>query len=288
MAGLGRGLGSLIPNKKIPIALDDDSPIIEAVGKGEAVVEIDVLKIEPNPYQPRIDFSDEGLDELKESIREHGIIQPLILSKAGPDLWQLIAGERRWRCAKALGLKTVPAIMRDMDDQKKMEIALIENLQRQNLNALEVAIAYQKLLDEFNMGLEQLAQKVGKNKTTISNTLRILTAREEVHQAIREGRITEGHAKVLAGLPEDEQLRVLEEIISGKLSVRDTEKAGREVVKSKNIRNLRKDPELSAKEEQLEKALNTKVEIKRNGDYGQIIIRFFSDEELASLCERLS
>ncbi|MFA6421891.1 MAG: ParB/RepB/Spo0J family partition protein [Candidatus Buchananbacteria bacterium] len=288
LSGLGRGLGSLIPNKKLAsMSFDDDSIMAEVVGKRESVVEIDVQKIVPNPYQPRMDFSEESLNDLSESIKEHGIIQPLIVVKNGPDEWQLIAGERRWRCAKNLGLKTVPVIVRDMTDQKKMEIALIENLQRQNLNALEVAIAYQKLLDEFNMSIDQLAQKVGKNRSTINNTLRLLTAREEVHQAIRDGKISEGHARVLAGLPEEDQLDVLQKILDGTMSVRDTEKTGREIVIKKKLRTLIKDPELTVKEEELEKLLNTRVDIKGSTKAGQIIIKYFSNEEFNEILKKI-
>lgn len=287
MSGLGRGLGSLIPNKKVPIIFDDDSPITEIVGRGESVQEIPVEKIEPNPYQPRMDFSDESLQELEESIKEHGIIQPIIVVKNGFDKWQLIAGERRWRCAKNIGLKTVPSIVRDMDDLKKMEIALIENLQRQNLNALEVAVAYQKLLDEFNISLDDLAKKVGKNKSTVNNTLRLLTAREEVHQAIREGKISEGHARVLAGLPEEDQLAVLKKIMEASMSVRETERVGREIVIKKNLRTLQKDPELTAKEEELEKRLNTKVEIKGSQNSGSILIKFYSSDEFRDIISKI-
>jgi len=287
LSGLGRGLGSLIPNRKIPIVLDDDSPIAEVIGKREMMAEIAVDKIEPNPYQPRMDFDQENLDDLAESIREHGIIQPLIVVRDGQDKWQIVAGERRWRCAKMIGLKTVPAIVREMSDQKKMEIALIENLQRQDLNALEVAVAYQKLIDEFNLSVDDLAKKVGKDKSTVKNTIRLLSAREEVHQAIREGKISEGHARVLAGLPEDDQLEMLGRIIEGKMSVRETERAGRNIVLKKKIRTLLKDPELNAKEEELEKSLNTKVEIKGSPSAGHIIIRYFSRDEFDEIIKRI-
>ncbi len=289
LSGLGRGLGSLIPNKKLStIPIDEDSPIASVMSRNESILEIPVNKIEPNPFQPRFDFSEESLTELMESIKEHGIIQPLIVVRLSADKWQLIAGERRWRSAKKLGLATVPAIVRDMDDQKKMEIALIENLQRQNLNPLEVALAYQKLVDEFNLTLEKLAKKVGKDSSTVKNTMRLLTAREEVHQAIREGKISEGHARVLAGLPEEDQLIVLKRILDEKLNVRDTERAGREVVIKKKIRNLLKDPELTAMEGELEKIFNTRIEIKGSTKKGSILIKFFSEEEYREIIKKLT
>lgn len=288
MSGLGRGLGSLIPNKKInPVILDDGMVIDELTGKREMVSEIPVEKITPNPHQPRKNFNEDSLQGLMESIKEYGIIQPIILFKDGPDSWQLIAGERRWRSAKALGIKTVPAIVRDLSEQKRMEIALIENLQRENLNVLEVAAAYQKLIDEFNLTQEQLSKRVGKSRPVITNTIRILTAREEVHQAIRDGKISDSHARVLAGLPEEDQLELLKRILEDKMSSSQTEKASREIVIKKKIRPVHFDPEVRAKEEELEKSLGTKVEIKKSGGSGQIIIKFFSDEEFREIIDKI-
>ena len=159
---MGRGLGSLIPNKKAKEEFEDEIAKEIFSGKREEIFEIAVSDIVPNPHQPRTSFGEEDLNDLMESIREHGIIQPLIASRMGAGAYQLIAGERRWRAAKALKLKTVPVIVRDFDEQKKLEIALIENLQRKDLNAVETAIAYQKLMDEFNLDQKELARKVGK------------------------------------------------------------------------------------------------------------------------------
>ncbi len=215
------------------------------------------------------------------------LFRSIIVTKEGSDSWQLIAGERRWRSAKALGLKTVPAIVRDMSEQKKMEIALIENLQREDLNVLEVAAAYSKLIDEFNLTQDQLAKKVGKSRPAVTNTIRILTAREEVHQAIRDGKISDSHARVLAGLPEEDQLELLKKILEDKLTSGETERAGREIVIKKKIRPLHSDPEAREAEENLQRALETKVEVRRSGKAGTITIKFFSDEEFREIVKKI-
>ncbi len=299
-SGLGRGLGSLIPAKKTfgsssplsSVTYEDEgySPfasleVSKIVGQ-ENVLPIPVDKITPNPHQPRKNFDQEELNELIESIREHGIIQPLIVSKIG-DSWQLIAGERRWRSAKALDLKTVPAIVRDMTEQKRMEIALIENLQRKDLNPLETAVAYQKLLDEFNLTQDQLAIRVGKSRPGIANTLRLLNIINEAKEALINGTITEGHAKVLAGLPQAEQMAVLEQILAGKLNVREAERITKDVIVDKKIRKVNVDLEVRDKEEKLQQFLGTKVEIKKSGGTGHIAIKFFSDEELQEIYKKI-
>jgi ParB family transcriptional regulator, chromosome partitioning protein len=287
-SGLGRGLGSLIPNKKTAKELlGDSSEVAEILDNKEKISQLSVDKITPNPHQPRSIFNENELAELVDSIKEHGIIQPLIVTKSGSG-WQLIAGERRLRSAKLAGIDKVPAIVREMSEQKKMEVALIENLQRKNLNPLETALAYQKLVDEFNLTQEQLSKRVGKSRSSVANTLRLMTVIDEVKQAIQEGKISEGHARVLAGLPEKDQLVTLKKIIDGSLSVRDTEKVGKEVVVKKSIRKVQFDPEVKAKEDELQSALGTKVEIKKTGSSGQIIIKFFSEEELSDIVNKIS
>lgn len=289
-SGLGRGLGSLIPNKKLAkeiIANSTDSEVAEILDTREKISQLPVSKIAPNPHQPRTQFGEEESAELVESIKEHGIIQPLIVTKTASG-WQLIAGERRLRCAKIAGFSTVPAIVREMSEQKKMEIALIENLQRKDLNSLETALAYQKLIDEFNLTQDQLGKRVGKSRPAVANTLRLLTVADEVKRAIIDGKISEGHARVLAGLPEEDQLATLKKIIAGSLSVRETEKAGKEIVVKKHLRKVAFDPETKAKEEKLQSALGTKVEIKKFGGAGQIIIKFFSEEELKGIVDKIT
>lgn len=294
-SGLGRGLGSLIPNKKLKDLPDGDissavlAPVTagDILDKHEKIWQLPVEQVIPNPHQPRHDFSPENLTELADSIKEHGIISPLIVTEAGKNQWQIIAGERRWRAAKMIGLEKVPAVVRELTEQKKMEVALIENLQRQNLNPLEVAMAYEKLVDEFNLSQEELAKKVGKSRSAVANVIRILNVRDEVKQAIVEGKISEGHARVLAGLPAEDQLEVLQQILTNNYSVRETEKAGKEVVVKKHIRKVNFDPEVKAREEELQRALGTKVEIKKYGPSGQIIIKFFSDEELEEIYRKI-
>lgn len=287
-------MGSLIPNKKLKDLPVDDIPYAipaappAAWDQQERVMDLPIGQITANPHQPRRDFNEENLQELVESIKEHGIIQPLIVSRAGDDSWQLIAGERRLRAAKIAGLAKVPAIVRDLSEQKKMEIALIENLHRQDLNPLEVAMAYSKLIDEFNLTQDELARKVGKSRSAVANYLRLLNVRSEVKDAILSGQITEGHARVLAGLPQEDQIGVLDKIISNKYNVREAEKAGKEVVVQKHIRKVHFDPETKAREERLQLALGTKVEIKKSGPAGQIIIKFYSEEELEEICRKIS
>lgn len=291
-SGLGRGLNSLIPNKKARISADPtyadntDDGVEEIFNVKEKIIEIPTNKISPNPHQPRTSFESTDLEELTNSISEHGIIQPLIVTKDG-DGWQLIAGERRLRSAKSLNLKTVPVIVRRLDDQKKLEVALIENLQRTDLDALETAYAYQKLIDEFNLSQEQLAKKVGKSRSAVANTIRVLNTIPKVREAIKDKKISEGHARVLAGLLESDQEQILDRIMIDNLNVREAEKAGKEVVVKKHIRKVSFDPDLRAKEDKLQKVLGTKVEIKKFGNSGQIIIKFFSDEELNDILNKI-
>jgi len=290
-SGLGRGLSSLIPGRKITdiasSAMMADGEVAEFLNSNEKIWELPINRITPNPHQPRQQFKEAELADLGESIKEHGIIQPLIVSKEGND-WQLIAGERRLRAGKLIGLKTVPAIVRGLTEQKKMEIALIENLQRENLNPLETAAAYRKLLDEFNLDLGGVAKKVGKSISAVSNFMRLLNLHDEVKEAIWQGRLTEGHARTLAGLPLEDQVDGMKNILENKMTVREAEKAAKEVVIKKKIRNLSHDPEIREMENQLASVLGTKVEIRRHGGVGQITIKFFSNGELVEIFRKIS
>lgn len=286
--GLGRGLNSLIPSKKTSAAFVTDPKLHEAIESHERISQLPADSISPNPHQPRRVFDPAALEELAESIKDYGVIQPIIVTKKAGDAYELIAGERRLRATKLAGLKTIPAIIRDLSEQKKMEFALIENLQREDLNPLEVAIAYQKLEDEFNLTHDELAKKVGKSKSVIVNYLRMLNLRDEVKEAILAGKLTEGHARTLAGLPYEDQLEGMERIIAGKMTVHEAEIAAKDVVVRKNIRTVRFDPELRAMEKQVAAALGTKVEIRRHGGAGQITIKFFSNDELASIVDKIA
>lgn len=294
-SGLGRGLSSLIPTKK-SISADGDNnsttPVPSAVAPlldtDERIEQLSVDAIVANPHQPRTAFDSAELDDLAASIKEHGIILPLIATKVGDGQWQLIAGERRLRAAKLAGLKTVPVIVRDLNEQKQMELALIENLQRADLNPLEVARVYQKLIDEFNLTQDQLGKRVGKSRPAVTNTLRLLGVHQTVRTAIENGEISGGHARVLAGLPEEDQLTMLKKIKELGMTVRDTEQAGRQVVVEKHIRKLSVDPEMREREAILQAALGTKVEIKKSGTGGQIIIKFFSLDELEGIISHIN
>jgi len=223
-SGLGRGLGSLIPKKTVTYG---QNPFATGAAAEDAVVLNDcdrVLKINPariviNPQQPRTHFNEAALNDLTQSVKQHGIIQPLIVTKKGDD-FELIAGERRWRAAKALNLKEVPVIVRAEQEQKKLELALIENLQRENLNPLESARAYQRLISEFNITQEEAAHKLGKARSSIANALRLLSLPAAIQEALAAGKITEAHAKYLLGLEgEDKQLSMLKKIIRQNLTV---------------------------------------------------------------------
>lgn len=287
--GLGRGLGSLIPQKikKVETAHGKE-PVVDVFSEEDRkkIMEIDPEKIMINPMQPRKRFADFDMEELKESIRQYGIIQPLIVSRAGAD-FELIAGERRLRAAKALEMKIVPAIIRDASQQEKLEVALVENIQRASLNPVETAIAYKKLIDEFNLTQEEVAKRLSKSRSTVANALRLLELPEEIQLALIDGRLTEGHAKVLAGLDnETKQTTLFRKISHANMSVADTMKETRRMGGTKQARikinYADKDKEFAFRE-----FFGTKVEIKRKGKGGQVIINFYSDEELEEMVNKI-
>lgn len=252
---------------------------------GEQIFNIPLNQIEANPNQPRKIFSRLEMEELANSIREYGIIQPLILTKTAFDKYEIVAGERRWRAAQILELKTVPAIVRTMGEMEKFEISLLENIQRQDLNPMERSRAYQRLTDEFGLNQEQIAIKLGKARATIANTLRLLILPESVQQAIEQGRITEGHAKVLLSLEDGQKQEMfLKRILGLGLTVRETE----DLLKGQKPKKIySSDPALLAKEKSLSTALNLKVKIKKNQKGGKVIIKFYSDEDLDNLIDKL-
>lgn len=285
--GLGKGLGSLIP-KKPPAELvkKENEEIIQP--KKSEVVEIQTEKIEPNPMQPRQVFSHQELEELIESIKEHGIIQPLIVTKQVQG-YQLIAGERRWRAAKVIGMEKVPAIIREVNEQEKLELSLIENIQRKNLNPIEEAASFQRLMDEFNLTQDEIAKKLGKSRSKIANTIRLLHLPESIQKALVDEKITEGHARVILGLKtEKEQLDFLKKILQHDFTVREAERESQKISprKPRKLQRL-KDPLTEAQTEDLRKRLNTKVEIKKLNGQGQIIIDFYSDEELNEIINKI-
>jgi len=279
MAGLSRGLSSLLPQTGSLTA-----QVLPTTKEG--LEEISVSSIKENPYQPRTVFSPDELRDLSSSIREHGIMVPLVVTRS-VDGYELIAGERRLRAARDIGLKTVPAIIRSASDQQKLELALIENIQRQQLGALEEATAYKALTDEFNLTQAQVAERVGKSRPEVANTIRLLDLPSDMQQALREGRISRSHARTLLAEKDDHKRQTLfMAMMDGGLTVREAE----ERVSSKVSAHERssKDPNLSAHEKALRDALGTKVEIKERGGKGKITLHFYSKEELLDLLRRLS
>lgn len=292
--GLGRGLGSLIPMRKVENSSRTtvESLNITAVNEKEetqktGVLEIDIEQIKLNPYQPRRDFSTAELEELVASIREYGMIQPLIVSPLAQG-YELIAGERRLRASKILNLKKVPVVVRSAKDEEKLVLALIENIQRQDLNPIEEARAYRRLIEEFHLTQEKVGQCVGKSRPRITNTLRLLNLPEAILRAVEEGRLSAGHAKVIAGLEnENDQIMLFNKVISQKLNVRDVEAHARNI----SHRVKAPPPELDIftqqKQELLRNALGTKVEIKPHGRGGQVVIDYYSQEDLESVVDAI-
>ncbi|MDD5291456.1 MAG: ParB/RepB/Spo0J family partition protein [Patescibacteria group bacterium] len=288
--GLGRGLGSLIPQKikKIDALPEEGISVVDVTSEDDRgkVLEVDPGRIEVNPMQPRSQFSDFNMDELVESIKEYGIIQPLIVTRAG-DKYELIAGERRLRAAKQVGLTKVPVIVRDASSQRKLEMALVENLQREDLNPIEAALAYKKLADEFNLTQEEVAKRVGKSRSAISNCLRFLNLPEEIQQALVEGKISEGHAKYLMGLDgQAKQLALFKKILRHNLTVRDTDSEAKKMGGTKQAR-VKIDYADKDREFSLREFFGTKVEIKRKGKGGLVVVSFFSDEELENIMNKV-
>lgn len=281
--GLGKGLSSLIPPKIDKEIFDKPSEILPGE---EKIVQMSVDKIKANPMQPRTDFDHDSLEDLTNSIKEHGILQPLILVESD-GMYQVIAGERRWRAAKILELKTVPAVIRNMAEQQKLELAIVENIQRKDLNPIEEAVAYQRLIDEFSLKQEEVAKKVGKSRSVVANTLRLLTLPTEIQRAVVNGKINYSTARVIVGLPPQDRLSFFQKVLRNDLTVRAVEGEAKKVSVKKHIRKA-KDPSLTALEERLQNRLATKVTIKKSGETGQVIIDFYSDDDLVSIIEKIS
>ncbi len=273
---LGRGLSALLPGPR------DEMRVV-----GAQEVEID--RLVPSRFQPRRGASEKALAELADSIRQHGIVQPIVVSPHGEKL-EILAGERRWRAANAAGLKTVPVVFRNSSDQGRLEVALVENLQREDLNALEAAEAYARLREEFHLSQDEIAERVGKDRTTVANTMRLLRLPGSVKEKIREGSLSAGHAKALAALSSaDDQERLADEILRRALSVRQTEKRVASFgTEGKVVRERRPDPFTRDAEEKLSRRLKSRVRIVRRRRGGRIEIAFGSEDELIGLFERLS
>ena len=275
--GLGRGLDALISSAN-------------TLNEGRSIVEIRLNEVEPNIEQPRKVFDQEKLETLAESIKEHGVVQPIIVRKEG-SRYIIVAGERRWRASKLAGLKTIPVIIKDLSTREVMEIALIENLQREDLNPIEEAEAYQKLMEEYEMTQEEVAKIVGKSRAAIANSVRLLTLTNEIKEMLLDGRITSGHARTLITIPDMErQNELAKEIVEKNLSVREIEKlAALENKKS----TPRKKPisknniEVTNLEEKLRTAYGTKINLVRGKNKGKIVFEYYSNDEFDRIIDIL-
>lgn len=288
---LGKGLDALFPSNVNINTLGDEPDV-----SSENVIEMKINNIEPNVNQPRKNFDDEKIDDLAESIKVHGVLQPIIVCKKG-DYYQIIAGERRWRASKKAGLKTIPAIVREYDAKKTREVALIENLQRQDLNALETARAIKELMEEHSLTQEEISKTLGKSRSAIANTLRILNLDEKVQELVASGKITEGHARTLASIPNaQKQYKLAMDIINLDLNVREAEErskiAKEEITKKPAGKKNKTQGKLNIIykdiENRLKEKLGTKVQFKPvTKSKGKIIIEYFSSDELDRILEIL-
>jgi ParB family chromosome partitioning protein len=273
--GLGRGLASLIP----PSA-DERQPL-----------DVPLDRIRRNPYQPRTNVEAGQLDDLARSVATHGVLQPVLVTRTS-DGYQLIAGERRVRAAELAGLTSVPAIVRTADESEQLALALVENIQRADLNPLDEATAFRQLIDEFGLTQEQVAQRVGRSRPAIANTLRLLSVASAVQEALRDGRLTEGHARALAAVDEhDQQVRLLEIVERRSLSVRQTEELVRTETRAAEASvaaGVVTDPDLERLESGLRDALGTRVTVRPGRRGGRITITWFSEEDLTRLYDRLT
>jgi ParB family chromosome partitioning protein len=277
---LGRGLGALITptqagKTKAPVTGKSD----------EKVWQIPLSDIQPNPTQPRRTFSDAELNELAESIKEHGVLQPILVSEKPDGGYEIIAGERRYRASKLAGRTTIPVIVKQLVEQVKLEVALIENIQRQDLNPIEEAISFKRLCEEFGLTQEQVAEKVGKSRSAIANTMRLLDLPEEIQTALMNKQITSGQGRALLSLPtEKEQLDTFYSMTGKKITVRELE---REVAAKKPLGTVRRDPNIVYFETQIRSTLGAQTAISERGGKGSITIQFHSPEELAGIVKKI-
>lgn len=276
---LGRGLGTLIPGAGVP---QEEEEI------REPAAEMELSRIVPNKFQPRQVFEDKALEELTDSIRIHGVIQPILVRPLNNGSYELIAGERRWRAAQIAGLKKIPVVVKDIPDEKSLEIALIENLQRENLNPIEAAQGYQRLLKEFSLSQEQIATRVGKERSTITNYLRLLSLPEKIKDYLANSLLTPGHAKaILAIADQDEQVRFAEQLVARGASVREAEAWSKEWGAKKRKKKVieRRDPTFKDVEERLQRIFGTKVRIFPEKKGGKVVLEYYTLEDLNRILE---
>jgi ParB family transcriptional regulator, chromosome partitioning protein len=293
---LGRGLSALIPDAP---AAPPPSPPTATPAPRETPLEADLDLLAPNPFQPRVHFDDAKLEELARSIRSNGLIQPIMVRPVkagtpGPVKYEIVAGERRWRAAQRAGLLRVPIIVKDVADEKLLEVALIENIQREDLNAIDEALAYRRLVDEFHLTQDDIAVAVGKDRSSIANYLRLLKLPFDVQKEVASGSLTMGHARALLAIEQEEALRrAARNVLAARLSVRETEALVREITnpapKAKPTPEApQSDPNTRAAEEQLRLALGTRVRIIRKGNGGRVEIDFVSEDELNRIYEYIT
>lgn len=299
--GLGRGLGALFPATP-PASTGEGSAPGQAGERAESPgrrspgpLEVDIDLISPNPHQPRGTMDPEQLETLAQSLREHGLLQPLLVSRrqtpGGATTYQLIAGERRLHAARAAGLVRVPVLVREATPQQQLELALVENIQRADLNPLEEALAFQRLAREFGLTQEAVAQRVGRSRVAVANIVRLLALPEPIKASLASGEISEGHARALLGLPDDAQTALWQQVVQNGLSVRQTEALARGLrdtpAAPTPAPQPRRDPDVDALLERLQRSLGTAVQINRGRRGGKLVISFYSDEELDALVQRL-
>jgi ParB family chromosome partitioning protein len=276
--GLGRGLGALIPQATA----------------GSGLAEVDVDRIVPTPWQPRLEIDEADLADLADSIRQHGVLQPLIVTKSEGDQYALVAGERRWRAARAAGLLTVPVVVKEATPRQRLELALVENIQRQDLSPLETAHAYRQLIDEHALTQEAVAERVGKSRVSVTNVLRLLQLPPDARDALASGMITEGHARAILSCDgEANRAALLDLTVNRHLSVRQAEElarrlnAGGSLAPKERSAGQQLPPDLAAIEDRFRQALGTKVQLYKSRRGGRLVIHFFSDEELDGLYQAI-
>lgn len=294
--GLGKGLDSLIPNAvgeaKTKKETTVEAPVAAKEEKGGKETIVKITMVEPNRKQPRKNFDEDALQELSDSIRQFGLIQPILVQDR-KDHYEIIAGERRWRAAKMAGLKEVPVIIRDYTEREIMEISLIENIQREDLNPIEEAMAYKRLLTEFNMKQDEVAERVSKSRVAVTNSIRLLKLSEKVQQMVIDDMISTGHARALLAVEDaDEQLNLAQKVFDEKLSVREVEKLVKNLHKPEKTKKKTEDKTMEAIyqdiEEKLKQKLSTKVTVTSKGDgAGKIEIEFYNHEDLDRLLDMM-
>jgi len=294
--GLGRGLNALLSDSNIEDRLEVDIPISSSTASSPSggTLEISLTHIEVNPFQPRTHFDQESLQELAESIKVHGIIQPITVRRLARDQYQLISGERRFQASKLAGLTSIPAYVRSADDQQMLEMALIENIQRENLNAIEIALSYQRLISECSLKQDELGDRVGKNRATVTNYLRLLKLPPDVQIAVRDNKISMGHARAIINVENpDQQLYIFKRTLTEDLSVRKVEELVRNLAAEKNEeKNVQPPPssvnrEIAQLQSQLSSHFGTRIVIKSDGKKGEIKIPFLSVEDLNRILDIL-